>query len=409
MAKYKIIYFLIIGYQLFIIQHPLYGQNIDNNYLKGFVQFQNKKYDDAIILFDKSNIKNDYNLYFTKGLCYYNLKKYDKAICDFLISDSLNKGFASIYIAECYAFKNENQKSIEWIKKHLYSKYKLPESKIKLDKAFNELQNTNEWEELWKNEWYSDNEIVLNDAEYLINNNKFFEALDLLDNFIKSHTNFDKAYILRAKTYILIENISKAILDYNKAIEINDKNPEYYIDRADLYFQSNKLSKSLDDYNKAIDIKKYDIGLYYKRAIIKSQLKDYENALNDLDYFLQYFDNDTNAIYEYGNIYMEMGDNDNAIKQFTKGITLYPEKIKFYIARADIYMNNKNFTLAINDYTTLLDLNPQNGFVFFCRGLARFNIEDKVGACIDWQKSRNLSYMKADDYILKYCQGIEMN
>jgi tetratricopeptide (TPR) repeat protein len=77
-------------------------------------------------------------------------------------------------------------------------------------------------------------------------------------------------------------NLTQAILDYNKAIEIFPNFTEAYYNRGVGYAKKGDLNKALSDFNKAIAIKPDFLQAYYDRAVTYYELKDYNKAWSDV-------------------------------------------------------------------------------------------------------------------------------
>ena len=51
----------------------------------------------------------------------------------------------------------------------------------------------------------------------------------------------------------------------------------------------------------------------------------------------------------------------------------------------------------------MIELNPKNKEAYSNRGIAKLNLKDKNGACLDWSKAGELGYEEAYDMIKKNC------
>ena len=64
----------------------------------------------------------------------------------------------------------------------------------------------------------------------------------------------------------------------------------------------------------------------------------------------------------------------------------------------------KEYAEAIQDYTRVIELFPEFApIAYHNRGVAKNSIQDKTGACYDWQKARALGFKDAEKMIKKYC------
>ena len=63
-----------------------------------------------------------------------------------------------------------------------------------------------------------------------------------------------------------------------------------------------------------------------------------------------------------------------------------------------------NYTAAIQDYNKAIELYPDYTEAYVDRGVAKYNLGDKNGGCLDFSKAGELGYEDAYDRIKLYCQ-----
>ena len=87
-------------------------------------------------------------------------------------------------------------------------------------------------------------------------------------------------------------NYNKAIIDFDKVIELDENFVNAYINRGICYYQINKYDNALNNINKLINEKKYKkneiyllrgLCLYYKKMVSKS-IDDFKKVINDKKY-----------------------------------------------------------------------------------------------------------------------------
>ena len=127
----------------------------------------------------------------------------------------------------------------------------------------------------------------------------YSDAIDLLDNVISIKPNFDSAYAERA---------------YN-------------------YLQKNEPDKALLDADKAIDIQFGNIDAFYIRGLIYSSLNQYENAIQDFTHIIKMGDSiyTIMALKERGNLlhltHLSNNNMELAIADFTEIIKIDSAKL----------------------------------------------------------------------------------
>jgi len=94
--------------------------------------------------------------------------------------------------------------------------------------------------------------------------------------------NTPELYYNRGLAYEGLENHTKAIDDFSKAIELNPVFAEAYFERGNAYFGQSFLWRAVRDYTKALDINPGLAKAYYTRGYAYMLLKDEEDGLADI-------------------------------------------------------------------------------------------------------------------------------
>ncbi|MBN2880010.1 MAG: tetratricopeptide repeat protein [Clostridia bacterium] len=212
----------------------------------------------------------------------------------------------------------------------------------------------------------------------------------------------------RARVYFLNGNIaldkkdySKAIENYNRAIELDDANYGAYYNRGYSYAQKKNpnYDNVISDYNKAIELDPDYAIAYINRgnAYAIKENPDYEKAIEDYNKAVE-LDPDYAIVYSNrGNAYAikDNPDYEKAIKDYTKAIELDPSYAIAYNNRGDAYTEKENpdYEKAIKDYTRAIELDPSYAIAYNNRGTA-------------YSKKDNPDYEKV---IKDYTKAIDLN
>lgn len=297
-----------------------------------------------------------------------------------------------------------------------------------------------------------------------LNNN--VSALKYFSKAIALNSNSEYALIGRASVRMNIFQIKAAILDINKAIEINPKNPLSYNVRGNIKQRQHTLDKNndvkaiIEDYEIALKLKpnnfvtfnnianyyayvgEYEKALgnyneslkfnpnqplvYSERGWIKKAkifdtigaLKDYETCLNfpyskDLDPYKNYL----NAYVERGKIYLGQHNYEKCFDDFNTVVKLSEythDDAHFYRGISAFGLNN--YELAIKDFSVIIDMsrkaaseNTRSSADFYLessylnRGNCYFNSNQKKEACLDWENAKKLGNGQAGQLIEENC------
>jgi tetratricopeptide (TPR) repeat protein len=243
-----------------------------------------------------------------------------------------------------------------------------------------------------------------------------------------------EAYMLRGKAKVEIEDFKEAILDFDKALELDPKLEEakrlrYQTNRefeyrearerlknhfynppfnkeAELYFNRGMIKKrikfyqeALHDFNRVIASNpEYDLG-YYNRGLVKHKLKDYLGAIEDYTKAIEISPDSSTFYNERGNSKYCLMDFNSAIDDYYKTKEICPD---YYEAYNNLGLAKYNLSLyeeAIKDFNAAIQLIPEYEEPHIFRGLSKYQLGDEKGAILDWIRASELGDSSGDDLI----------
>ncbi|MDY0215519.1 MAG: tetratricopeptide repeat protein [Bacteroidales bacterium] len=94
---------------------------------------------------------------------------------------------------------------------------------------------------------------------------------------------------------------------------------------------------------------------------------------------------------------------EQALESFEQAFTLKKNDPNILAFRGQAKHQLGRLKEAIVDYNLVLELEPNYAEVFHLRGLAKYELNDKTGACEDWEKANIIGYSGVIDLIIEYC------
>ncbi len=76
---------------------------------------------------------------------------------------------------------------------------------------------------------------------------RYVRALSDLDEAVRLHPTFDRAYVNRASVYSILREDQKALSDYDRSIDLDPANPIAYFGRAQLFRRLGMIDKAIAD------------------------------------------------------------------------------------------------------------------------------------------------------------------
>ena len=125
-------------------------------------------------------------------------------------------------------------------------------------------------------------------GRYNFNEGNFKKVILNLNNSIKINPDFAAAYLARCGTRVNIREYEEAIIDCQKAFQLNLKDPSNYIDKHALYHNLCSAKSAIGEHNSAlldcdtaIILSSKDSLSFEKRGIVKQNLGDMRGACSD--------------------------------------------------------------------------------------------------------------------------------
>ena len=325
------------------------------------------------------------------------------ALNDFNVANGLAPNSGEYGLARIYSMKGDASTSVYHLERNLASPLRKSEKEVLLDQAFGQIENSAEWRQLWKKEWYSKSEKSLSELEYYISAGKIGEAQSILKEIRSEFPESDDASYGEAL-------IGLASGKYTDALRLADGLSVSYPE-SEKYLRllaksqagaSNPSGASLT-FTRLIEMGVADAQLYIQRAECYRKTGEIEKALADVAKYLDLYPENMAAISLAGKLQASSGDNLKAIDLFSGNIKLHPNDPECYIDRADAYFVAKSWKWAANDYSMALDLKPGNADAWLNKGITLLNSGQTEDACHDFRRSLSLGNKKAAGYISRNC------
>ncbi len=173
----------------------------------------------------------------------------------------------------------------------------------------------------------------------------------------------------RAIAYLKEGNINKALADINKALQINDANPDFYITLSDIYMAMGNGKKCENALLKAMNLKDDNINALLKLGELNFILRDYKDAIKYLNQAIFIDPNNPVPYLIKAYSYLEGGDTNTAINNFLVTIDKDQNNHDAHIQLALIHSIRKN-ELAIAYFNNAIDSYPESMEAYY--GLAMY-------------------------------------
>jgi tetratricopeptide (TPR) repeat protein len=180
---------------------------------------------------------------------------------------------------------------------------------------------------------------------------KIIEAV--IDREIKVETAF---HLFRGAVYQNRGQLSKAIAECNKAIEINPTYAPVYNSRGFAYIGKGEYDEAISDFNKAIEINPKFAMAYNNRGYAYGVKGQYDQAISDSNRAIDLNPKLAMAYNNRGLAYLNKGRHDRAISDCNRALKVNPRDATAYNIRAVSYFFKREFDKSWDDVHKALNL-----------------------------------------------------
>lgn len=142
---------------------------------------------------------------------------------------------------------------------------------------------------------------------------------------------------------------------------------------------------------------------YLKNGVEKHNAKDLEGAIKDYTKAIKLDKNLTNAYFNRGMCEQALKNYKDAYKDFELTTKLDPKLANAFYSKATVLVAQEKYKEAISDLdkTIELELNTPNALTL--RGQVKAQLGDKIGACEDFNKAKQIGDKNSEKLLSDYC------
>jgi len=219
------------------------------------------------------------------------------------------------------------------------------------------------------------------------------EAIVNYNKAIELNPNYAYAYVCRGRSKSYLEDYQGGLQDCNKGLSIDSEMAWGYYQRAEIKYYTQDYVGAIADDMKAIEIYPNYDDAYLNKALSKIKLQDYYGAKVDIDKVVEL----KGSAYSYrkqGDINSYLKKYDEAITSYNKAIEIFPNYSEAYVAKGLALEQLNNNEEAFKNYNIAIEKKPDNAYAYVCRG----DVSKPVSAVEDYSNAIEIS----PNYIYAY-------
>ena len=187
-----------------------------------------------------------------------------------------------------------------------------------------------------------------------------FVAVLFLLNISPAYAETAKESLDQGITAVKKNDFNLAFVNYNRAIELDNKYALAYLKRGYLYLYIGKNNEAISDFSKVIVLNPKEAIAYIARGCAFARKSDFDKAIVDSNKGIEI---DPNLAFSYnsrGFVYYLKGDMDHAMNDYNKAIDIIPDFAVAYYNRGLAYYGLEQYDKALDDYKRTKSLKKKN-------------------------------------------------
>jgi len=205
-------------------------------------------------------------------------------------------------------------------------------------------------------------------------------------------------YNNRGLTYAALRQYEVALVDYNCAIKLDNKNAKAYSNQGLAHHEVAQYEMALAAFNIAINLDASFASAYSNRGRTHHALGEFNLAIDDFTHALALKPNDARSYSNRGTTYKTIGQHELAIVDYYRSIELDPTFAEVYSNRGIIYAIQAKYEAALNDYNRAISLNPYYAEAYSNRGITYNKMGNHKAALDDYDRAIELDSTLAQAY-----------
>ena len=232
------------------------------------------------------------------------------------------------------------------------------------------------------------------------------ECSSFMDYFVKkemnSMANADTLYKMSQEKFN--ENLYDQSIDLlNKAINLNDANPEYYNSRGLSFFNKEMYYEAISDFLKVLELQPENNMTYYNIAYSKYSLDDNIGALKAVDSSIKIDSSYCRALNLKGIIFSHIEETDSSIVYFQKAYDCDSTYYTYVFNLGYGYYKKEEYARALTFFQKSYSIDSTDLDVISYMGICYSELEDNDRA-IEFH-SKVIIGTESSDYVAFYNRG----
>jgi tetratricopeptide (TPR) repeat protein len=223
------------------------------------------------------------------------------------------------------------------------------------------------------------------------------EALKVMHRLVERTPGNVNVLLSRASLFYQAEKREEAIADCRHVIELDASNPAAWYLMGKVKKSGRDLTGAVADLTKAIDIKKDFVDAYLLRGETLLEMNRPEEALSEVENLTMLAPGEEAVYLLRGRAHEYLGDLSAAADAYSQVVALNPFNEEASLLKGNLLIKAGNWEESIDFFNEVIELNPSCPEAYRGRAKAKASKGDTEGAWEDEQKATELDAERKED------------
>jgi tetratricopeptide (TPR) repeat protein len=225
-----------------------------------------------------------------------------------------------------------------------------------------------------------DSKILFYEGQLLFSNNKYQEAIEVLNKILKMNPKDKVALSNKGSTLLILGKYDEALETFNEALEINPKNELILLNKGFALVSLGKYEKAIETFNKALEINpKYEYALLNKGWAFGC-LGMYEEAFETFNEALEINPKNELTLSNIGGALVSLGKYEEALENLNEALEINPKHEYALLNKSLVLKNLGKYEGALETVNKVLEINPKHEYALLNKSLVLKNLGKYEGA-----------------------------
>lgn len=208
---------------------------------------------------------------------------------------------------------------------------------------------------------------------------------------IEMEPEFAKAYYNRSSAFLVLNNLSGALLDIDQYLALSDTASKGYFTRAAILDELGRQEDALAAYGTAVAREDQADMAFLASGHIHLRNETYQVAVDNFTAYLRYHPSDGMVLHDRGSAYQSIDDLKSAERDYRQAALVSPDLATAFANLGTVLRKRERYGEAVDAYSDALKIEPGDAMIVNNKGYAYFLSGDYEKALADFLKAIDLS------------------